>query len=225
MIRVIFHMETPVIISEPLHLDALLTAVHPDAVLQPEVNLRLRDNKLDDLPLPLKTARRGEDWVWCASTCSLEGKVKPYKGTHTKRKSREDGFALKNNVMIIGGVFKDWITVDLGFIATQLSFLAEPDDMDDLASLCKRVTNIGKLRGMGYGKVSGCEITDWDGAWRDCLVSANVAMRDLPASFITNSQNPDLVNIRPPYWDMKRRVAGRSTGKTAKLEEDIRLCS
>lgn len=225
MIRIIFNMTTPIIISEPLHLDAVLTAVHPDALPQPWTNNRLRDNNLPNLPLPLKKATVDDDWIWCASTCSLDGEVRPYAGMHTKRKSKEDIFALRKNVMVIGGVFKDWITSDRGFITSEISFLAESDDIKELAYLCSQITHFGKLRGMGYGQVKGFRIEELHGRkWEDCLIQDGRAARDIPQSFILGGFGWDFVNIHPPYWDMDRRVPGVATGNPMSLSKEVRLC-
>lgn len=225
MIRAVFSLTTPIIISEPLHFDAVLTAVHPDALPQPYTNNRLREKDLPDISLPLRKAEAEGDWVWCASTCSLDGEVRPYAGTHTKRKAREDTFFFKGNVMVIGGVFKDWITADHGFVVSRLSFLAEPTDMKELAYLCSRVTHFGKLRGMGYGQVSGFRLEELHAhSWKECLAQGRRAARDLPQSFIYGKFGWDWVNTKPPYWDMDRRVAGVATGNTLELAEDVRLC-
>lgn len=225
VIRAVFSMVTPIIISEPLHFDAVLTAVHPNALPQPWTNNRLREKDLPDLPLPLKKAVSGDDWVWCASTCSLDDEARPYSGTHTKRKSREDVFFLQKNVMVIGGVFKDWIISDQGFSTRSLSFLAEPTDMKELAWLCSRITHFGKLRGMGYGQVSGFRLEELGSkSWKDCLVQGIRAARDLPQSFIYGGFGWDYVNVHPPYWDMDRRVSGVATGNVMTLAPEVALC-
>lgn len=223
MVRLTFTLVTPLIVTEPIHLDAILTAVHPESRQHPAVNCDLRDGCLPDLSLPLKKAQLGGKWVWAASTVSLEGEVKPYRGAHTKRKAREDLFQLEKNVMTIGGVFKDWIVEDLGYACSRVSFLAEPTSLTELLNLASRVGYIGKLGGMGYGQVTDFSVQEVPLPWRSALVQDGHAVRNLPHLFLENEAQSQIA-IRPPYWAMGRRELGAAPGEQALLKSEVGLC-
>lgn len=222
--KITFQMQTPLIISDALHLDALLMAVHPEAKDIIAVNRDLRDDALIQLPLPISKARIGDAWIWLASSIEFDSGVIPYKGVHTKRKSNEDVFYLEKNLMTIGGVFKDMMVNDFGYVASTAHFYAESSDRKQLASLCKRISYLGKNRGMGYGRVFSVRLSECsDMCWQDVLVRDGIALRNLPRDFLVNTAGSSII-ANPPYWGMYRRGPGAAPGEAAVLKEGIQIC-
>lgn len=221
--QVIFHLRTPLALTDPLHLDALLMAVHPQAKGVVDVNRDLTDSALVQLPLPLARVECGAQWLWCASSIDLDNDAKPFSGRYKKAISLDDGFYIRKNVMTIGGLHKDRISRIAGYVSKTASFLAASDDPAALAELCGQIKNLGKLRGMGYGQVVGVEIRPTKGGWRDALVRDGRALRNLPTCFVEEEATERII-VQPPYWGMYRREAGVSPGKPATLKKDVQLC-
>lgn len=221
--KITYSLNSPVIISEPLHFDALLTAVHPKARPVYDVNHDLLNGEIPSLKLPVqKVVAPSGDWVWGASTINLEDAT-PYQSKHTKRKGGVDMFGYISNIMTIGGMYKDNFVEDRGYIAPRVSFLAASENASALLEMAKKVGNIGKLRGMGYGEVKSVQIETYEGDWRDILVKSGRAVRNLPQAFLENLVE-SVVNILPPYWGIERRKIGAKPGDPITLRRDLKLC-
>ena len=220
---VLFNLQTPLVVDDAIHLDALLMAVHPQASQTPEVLRRLRDGDLPDLPLPIARAAVGESWVYAASTIDLPPDARPFSSMYTKRTTVEDAKALQKNIMTIGGVFKDKLSKANGYVCPTVSFVVETPDVSALRDLCAIVTNIGRLRGMGYGQVFSFDIHPHKGHWHDTLCRDGMAVRNLPSCFF-NEKASSQINSRPPYWGMTRREFGAAPGDTVTLRHEVTLC-
>lgn len=220
--RITFKMRTPVIITDPLHLDALLMAVHPDSKSYEEVKNDIRHGRLVQPELPIQKVFAGDQYVYAASTIDLLG-AEPYTGKHTKRKGGIDMFAYVSNIMTIGGMYKDNLVEDRGYIAKSASFLAVSLHKAQLLYLVQRVTHLGKNRGMGYGEVSDATVEKETGSFRDTLVKNERAIRNLPQAFFMNEAESSII-ATPPYWGLWRREMGARPGDFVKLRKDLSLC-
>lgn len=221
--KVSYTFYTPLIISEPLHFDALLMAVHPDAKMVYAVNNELKEEELKQLDIPLQKIKHPcGDWVWAASTIDLKN-PQPYSGKHTKRKSSIDMFNYVGNVMTNGGLYKDWVIDDRGYIAEEASFIAASGNKALLLYLAGRVRHIGKLRGMGYGEVKDVKMRQYDGSWTDILIKDSRAVRNIPESFLKNEGESSIIT-HPPYWGMYRREMGAKPGDYISLADGLQLC-
>ena len=78
LVRVVFEMASPVILTDPLHLDAILTVVHPDAVDTTLVRTMDAKRSIRGLSLPLERAGLSASWVWCASAAYFPDTAKPF---------------------------------------------------------------------------------------------------------------------------------------------------
>lgn len=223
LLKIEWALVSPVIMQDPLHLDALLMAVHPEARSITEVNRNLRDGELVQLDLPIKKARCGDRWVWAASSVELADNAEPYTGTYKKAKDHEDAFYLTKNTMVIGGIHKNWVKRVSGFTTSSVTFYAATDDPDGVESLCRRVSSVGKLRGMGYGQITGFVISEAEGGWQDTLVRDGLAFRNMPACFCEEEATEDIIAL-PPYWGMYRREPGFAPGAMATLRPEVACC-
>lgn len=220
---VLFHLSTPIVVDDAIHLDALLMAVHPQAMQTPDVLRHLRDGNLPELPLPISRAAVGESWVYAASTIDLPPDAQPFSGMYTKRTTVEDAKNLQKNIMTIGGVFKDRLAKANGYICPTVSFTAETTDVNALRELCARVPNIGRLRGQGYGQVFSFDIQPRQRHWHETLCRDGMAVRNLPACFF-HEEATSQINARPPYWGMSRRELGAAPGDAVTLRDEVTLC-
>lgn len=220
-----FRLSRPLIVDDPIHFDAVLTAVHPEAGGPVDTLRAIREKRLADLPLPIKKVRCDDDWIWAASTIDLSSDAVPFSGKYSKRKDMNDARWLEKNLMVIGGVFKDAVSDAAGYVCSAASFLAETDDVESLALMCGRVSHLGRLRGMGYGVVSGMEIAEApEQDWRLTLVREGRAVRNLPESFVDGGCVAP-VRIRPPYWGhLGMRQPGVTPGESITLRAEVSLC-
>ena len=63
--QITFFVKTPIITNSQIHLDALLSAIHP-AMHNKEIITRNSPlNHVTDAPLPIDSAKIGNTWVWC----------------------------------------------------------------------------------------------------------------------------------------------------------------
>lgn len=221
--EVSFFLSTPLIVDDAIHLDALLMAVHPQARQTPEVMRLLHDGELPDLPLPISRAAVGEAWVYAASSIDLHPEAQPFSGMYTKRTTVDDAKNLENSIMVVGGIFKDKLAHANGYVSPTVSFVAETQDIASLRNLCARVHNIGRLRGQGYGHVTGFDIRPHSGHWHETLCRDGMAVRNLPACFFHEAA-PSYINTHPPYWGMTRREFGAAPGDAVTLRDEVTLC-
>lgn len=224
MVEVVFRMKTPLAVSDPLHLDALLTAVHPDAVDATRLYaLEAFGKKAPVLPLPLKKAETDGAWVWCSSAAFFSDAAVNFSDTYCRRLGVADAAWLKRNVLTIGGLFKDRVAKALGIVSPEVRFLAETSDMDALEALLAEISGLGKFRAFGYGETDGFSVEPSSRPWTDCLVQNGRAVRTIPVAMLKNRPESS-VRALPPYWSLRDRCAGADPGDEAVLAEEVRLC-
>lgn len=223
LVRVVFEMSSPVILTDPLHLDAIITAVHPDAVDTTLVRTMDAKGEIRGLPLPLERAGAGGTWVWCASAAYFPDTAKPFSGKYCRRKDEYDADWLGKNVMTIGGIYKNRVATVSGVAAPEVCFLAVPKDADQLLALCRKVQGLGRMRADGYGLVRDVRLERVTRDWRDALVYGGQAMRTLPAEMLASEVRKP-VRIHPPYWAGSGRAKGAEPGDEAILSQEAALC-
>ena len=223
LVRVVFEMASPVILTDPLHLDAIITAVHPDAVDTTLVRTMDAKGSIKGLSLPLERAGLPASWVWCASAAYFPDTAKPFSGKYCRRKDEYDADWIGKNVLTIGGIYKNRVAAASGVATPEVCFLAVPTDTDELLALCRKVQGLGRLRASGYGMIRGVRLERVTRDWRDALVYAGKAMRTLPAEMLTSPAGKS-VRIRPPYWARTDRVEGAEPGDEAVLSPEVGLC-
>lgn len=212
------YLETPLVLSSPLHLDSLLAAIHPamSGRKMTEVNRFTPKEEIIDAPLPFNSAFVGKQWVWLASAGIFPDNAKYTNSMHSKSRSDEN----INNIYAIfnpsAGRTRNRI-VDLRTVITpQISFTADVAFLWDLRRLLKRITFIGGKRNCGYGKVSGYDIEQVDIDWKTILIKDTIVQRRIPDSFCTVS-SPNNIAVNPPYWSRTRTTNAYEVGETAEL--------
>lgn len=221
--RVVFEMASPLVISDPLHLDAIIMAVHPEAAETALVRTMDANEKFTPIQLPLERAGIDGDWVWCASAAFFPDTAKPYSGKYCRHKDALDGDWLKKNVMTVGGLYKIRVAGITGITTPEVCFLAATEQQEELLALCERVRGLGRLRNHGYGMIKKVRLEPVTRDWRDVLVYGGEAMRTLPHSFVTNPCHQQ-IRTQPPYWARTDRMKGVEPGDTAKLSSEVALC-
>lgn len=219
--RITYRVKTPIITVSPIHLDALLSAVHPAMHNIKAITRRSSRYEVITAPLPIDSARLGRDWVWCCTTADYSDDAIPYSDKITKRKTGIDYFYINGRQTPRTGTGRDRCDTIYGVVCSNVSFLASSSDKRELARICGRVKSIGALRRMGYGEVTEMEIEETNLSWKDCLVRDYRAMRAIPKNMLTHCKTQRVV-VHPPYW-LHERVEGVLPGDFAELRKDVTL--
>lgn len=201
----------PVVVhpSSPLHLDALLSAVHPAMHDKGKVT-RQGASGVEYAPLPLLRALSPDapcDWIFAASAMEVSADAELSTVSFTKRRDGVDVLMGERQITPGMGPMRDRMTTAIAVLAREVFFFAVCYDTSELSRLLRRISHIGGMRKQGYGEVCGWGTEELGGydRWRESLVLAGKARRFLPASFCNYGFSGDcrvqsLGAIRPPYW-------------------------
>lgn len=220
--KITFQVKTPIIVTAPLHFDALLAAVHPAMHNLNAINRRSDADDVTQAPLAIDSAKIGDTWVYCCTAADYSDDARPFTSKITKRKDGIDYYYLVKKQAPRTGTGRDRCDTIYGVVCSSISFWASTRYPTLLAKLCKRVKNIGTLRKMGYGEVTGFEITpDESLTWQGCLIRYGRAVRNLPAEMVCNYSKLSQVVVRPPYYVAALRRSGIAEGTEAELVEEV----
>ena len=151
--RVRFSVAAPIITTAPIHLDALLTAVHPAMHNSGAVPTRGGSSKeLKHAPLRMDKAIVDDIWVWCCTAADYVD-ASPYHDHICKRKDGIDYFYVDRQQTPRTGPGRDRMDTVYGVLCSSVQFWASMFDSSiyEFERICKRVHSIGGLRKMGYG--------------------------------------------------------------------------
>jgi hypothetical protein len=198
--KVIFHLDGCGIYYGPenmIHLDSLLTwALYPMQVKMCDLG---RDDKPEDIKIPLLESTVNGSKVWHASALFLDG-----PGFETLRfwRKRFDQDAMENingNPNIKKGVYREYnVPVPLLLVPRMIAY-ASGDRKEVKKILSKNIKGLGKKWSYGYGRVLDieCEKTSEDFSH----VKDGMTMRYLP-----HPDGTKLVRSKPPYWNSVDQV-------------------
>nr|DAI46085.1 MAG TPA: Cas system-associated RAMP superfamily protein [Caudoviricetes sp.] len=217
-----FRVKSPVIVSTPIHFDAILSAVHPAMHNLNTVVRRSQAEDVVDAPLPIDSAKIADTWVFCCSSADYSN-ARPYCTKFTKRKDGLDYCYIKSRQTPRSGPGRDRCDTIYGVLCSSVDFFVSCGSVNELSRLCRRVHGIGGLRKMGFGEVTEFEIIErTDLQWQDCLVRDGVAVRNLPVEMIVG-QATRLVATKHPYWLADHLRPGVEEGDAAELREEVYL--
>jgi hypothetical protein len=220
--EVIFRVETPVIVTTQIHLDAILSAVHPAMHnLGGSLTRRSDASEVVNAPLPIDCAKINNTWVWCCTSADY-GDAIPFSDKIAKRKNGIDHLYLNSRQTPRTGTGRDRCDTVYGVVCDSVSFLASTTNPKELERICRRVRGIGGLRKIGYGKVGGVAVEETETCWQSCLVQDGKATRNLPAAMVEETCDR-LVPTMPPYWLGDHIKPGAAVGDPATLRKGVWL--
>ena len=217
-----FYLRTPVILTAPLHLDALLSAVHPDMHGGGVVSKITDKSEIRQAPLPLDSAKLGRAWVWCASAAEFADDAQYYEDKFARRKTDHDYLYMRGRQTRTFGPQKDLMAAVYGVVTPWVRFLASSANLHDLRHIAKRIKSVGAHREKGYGQVERMEIQPVDLDFTACLVDDGRARRNLPGT-LAEGRIVSMVNVRPPYWHACTMEQGVTVGGKCRLREGVWL--
>lgn len=218
-----FSLASPIIIDSPLHLDSLLSAVHP---AMHNTNSITRQSGIESLafaPLALDSAKLGNAWVWCCSAAEFPNNAKYFDGKFTKRRDGTDLMYYRGIQQTTMGIMRDKMEGIYGVSAECVEFYLSTPEIKEVERITRRIKWLGGLRKMGYGEVKGYDVNEMQGAnWRDCIISGGKARRNLPLSLVS-CDTIKQVACKPPYWYYGNKNSGIEAGEACELKEGVYL--
>jgi len=199
-IKITFNLDGAGIIFneyEPIHLDALLCAIA--AKKHPNFNNDLnRNEKPDDIFIPLQRSLIKKNLVWHASALFVEEKTVETLRYWRNRFRDNRAHLTEGTLNLMRGPYRMYNMPMTPKLLTKLCAYAS-GDIDKTEVLLKQIKKIGHKRGWGYGRVIGYSIEETPEDWS--LVKNGIAMRWLP-----DEKGNKLVRTTPPYWNSFDRV-------------------
>lgn len=219
--KIIFRMRSPAYLPEPLHLDGLLDAVHPNShKRRRNINFMSSAKNVEPLSLPIARA----EGIYCCTAYQLPEEARLTTEVFTKRKTAGDETMMRRKFVRGSGAFKDSMIKNAVTLTPYVYFYAATDEKYKyaLTSAFSDVSGIGSLRKMGFGDVGAVEVWETEKDWRECLVVNKTAMRALPIDVLRTGIYPlTRGTVRAPYWLHSADEPCVNPGMMAELRNDI----
>lgn len=199
-LKVTFHLDGAGVLfdpAEPIHLDALL--VFAAAAHHKGAGELSRDQRPDDISIPLAKWRVGDTWGWCASALFPDGQTAESL-QFWRKKFRQNRVELTNgSPNLTNGTWREYnMPMPLVLCHTMVAWCVG-DRRNVRHELVRHIRHLGKKAAMGKGVVNDVTVERVEEDWS--LVRDGKAQRWLPL--------PDGVRLcraRPPYWNQVDRV-------------------
>lgn len=216
------YVKSPIILTEAIHFDALLSSVHP-AMHNLGTHLTRHSNSKEvrHAPLPIDSAKCENTWVWCATISDFDNTATFFNDKFNKRKDHIDYMYLKKRYTPGTGPARDKMETAYGVLCKYVKFYYSTTDNKEVERILKRVRNLGALRKMGYGEVSGFETQETNKSWQECLVKDGEAQRNLPEEIADGDYTK--ICVHPPYWMPSNEVSGIMYSNKCTLKEGVWL--
>ena len=224
IVKITMRVQSPLILSGPLHLDGLLSAVHPAMYNRCKpIRQDMDDAAIKAAPLPLYSIRSSEtaeyNWVWAATVAELPETAIFNQDFLTKNWSGEDVREFRMAVKTASGALRNRLITLPVILTPEIYFYCATKSIGELKRLLRRVQSIGGMRRVGYGVVSDWLVEPVELCWQDIIAKNGVARRNLPASF--GEGEGVSVNIHPPYWHKTTSKKGTSVGGRISLSQSL----
>lgn len=230
IIRVTARMGSQLVLTAPLHLDGLLSAVHPATHgHQRPTRSDETDEHIRIAPLPLGQVFYGGSWVWAASAAQMPDEATLRVSTITKRRDPGDVYYAQRQFQPASGPMRDRMVAVQTVCTPSMSFLAVSNDVPDVRRLLRRVMSVGGLRKNGYGQVLSWDVDVADislgiDAWRETIINDGRARRRLPAEILKpDTYRDQQLRAMPPYWCRAGLVWGVEVGDECELRDEVML--
>ena len=190
--KVTFHLDGTGIIynqCDPIHLDALLCWIV--APFQRAKKDLRRDDKPDDIKIPLLRSEIQGELVWHASALFTEGKQEEFVTYYRKRLRSDKLHFTEGTFNITNGAYRAHNIPFPTILCSKMSAYASGNRKEVKRLLKRHLRYLGKKRRGNIVDIT-CENTNQD--WS--LIKDGLAMRYLP-----DKKGNILVRTSPPYWN------------------------
>lgn len=220
VLRVRAHLETPVALSTPLHLDSIMAQCSDgmsDHVTRSDDAAALRQ---PDIPCAWLPHSAGRIHVASAAEPSPDAE---YRAEHlTRRRDAGDLDHLTRRIETRSGPGRDIMLRFPAIAAEYLEWWCVGRRQAVRRLLGRRVRHVGRMRRHGYGAVREWVIDAIDRPPSDVLVRDGRARRNMPADWLDAPAITEQVPVRAPYWHASTRFDGIAAMRPAELSSRIR---
>lgn len=204
LIEVIATMQAPLVVTDDLHLDDLLTSAHP-LYRQQHVTRQTAMETFAEPPIPVMAVTFGGARVRLCSSAQYTEQALLGSTRVVKRRDSEDLAQLARPIHLALGPGKNRLGRLPIVTSATLRWLAVGDRRGVLR-LLQRLTHLGGWRSAGYGFVASWAVVEMSvDASEVVLVQHGVAQRNLPAAWVTTASGYADGPIAAPYWHPGRR--------------------
>lgn len=222
VVEVIAHLGAPVVVTDALHLDGILSAVHPDCV-GGGLTRTCAEDEIARPPIPLVArSAYGEEVYLCSAEEWPEG-ARRRSGHLTRRRDGDDLDRLTKPVQTASGPARDVLLRFPVVEAPWVRWIAVGGP-EGIERLIRRARSVGSQRRQGYGEVLRWEVREMAEAKpMEAIVSSGAARRHLPAAWCEAPEIVDVGAVRPPYWHPSSRGPRVRRGTPTGIRGDIEL--
>lgn len=221
VLRVRAHMQTPVALRDPLHLDAIMVA-RADGIAGRHITRSCPAAEIVRPKIPVCAVTFGGHTV---ALCSSE--ILPTEGVRrsehlTRRRDGGDLDYLAAPIETRSGPGRDMMVRFPTVETPYLEWWCIGTRRGVRKLLSSRVAAVGMLLRHGYGRVHEWVVdTMPDDPVSVALVAGGVARRNLPASWCDSDEIVEQVPISPPYWHPSSVAPGLRAGRRTGLAADL----
>lgn len=190
LLRVRAHLDAPVVLREPAHLDAVLASAW--VVRHPEQAQRGSAPRTYTLHVPYG------GWTVTLSSAALATGT-PTLVHATKRRDPEDVDRLAGSYTPGSGPGRDMLVRDRAYVTPHVEWLAYGAAKEIRHALALR-SAVGAMRRHGWGDVWQWSAEPVDGDPLDCWVRDGVAQRNLPLAWCSSWSRTRAAPTFPPYF-------------------------
>lgn len=219
-----YYLSSPIDMSSPIHLDAILSAVHPamhNLSAKPE-RFNSDSSEIIDAPLPICSFISKGNWVWACTAGEFPDSAIISADSITKRRGPQDQFNFQRQYLPASGCMKDRFITFQEVITPYIYFLAATIRERELTRIAKRVNSIGGKRKSGWGMVSKLEISEVEVPLSEILVKDGIARRRIPEEFL-EGEATNILQCKSPYWHPARVEPGCEVGDPVKLADSVKI--
>lgn len=220
LLRVTALMAAPIASWEPLHLDGLLVACHPDTPT-PTPTRSTPVAELGYPPLPLVTLRAHGARLYASSAWQFPPGMRPGREMFTKRRDAEDVESYAIPFTPSSGPGKNYQIPIPTYETPTVSWLVL-GARRGILKLLRRARSVGAYRRQGYGQVRDWHAEEIDGDPLRVLVEGGAAARFLPRAWTRTAATTDVGACLPPYWHPGLGVERVRPGWACELTDEAR---
>lgn len=205
VVEVIARLGAPVVVTDALHLDGILSGVHPDTVgghlhrgADPSEIIRPR--------LPVVSRSLYGEEVYLCSAEEWPAEARRRSGYLTRKRDGDDLDYLTQPIQTASGPGRDVLLRYPVVEAPWVRWVAV-GSRRGILTLIRRAEAVGAIRRHGHGAVLagagdvlGWEVRRLDMPALEVLVAGGLARRHLPAAWCDTPAAVDVGALRHPYW-------------------------
>lgn len=221
-------LDSAVVATEDVHLDALLAWVQAKRTGDLDLSRASPVSAIRDVRLPLaRIVGPDDDWCWAASAWELpaDATLMDEPTRLVRRRDGEDVEQMARRWTPGSGPGRNMRVRRQAVCAATVSWYCI-GHRREIRKALQVVTAVGSMRRAGYGRVRSWSVKEV-GSAPVLLDSTGRACRHLPHSWVDRDRSADVTpghgGHRPPYWAPQRHGSIVTPGQAIKLVDGVRV--